>query len=91
MYQISQYTYQQAKKIGVTVKPSTVKGKKIDVYKKGEKVASVGAIGYKSYPEFIKEKGVEAANTHRKAYKNRHQKDRSVIGSRGYYADRLLW
>jgi len=45
-YKITSYTKQQAKKLGVTVKPSTVKGKKLDVYnKKGEKVASIGALG----------------------------------------------
>jgi len=27
----------------------------------------------------------------RKAYKIRHQKDRTVRGSNGYYADKLLW
>jgi len=91
MYQITDYTYRQAKKIGVTVKPSTVKGKKIDVYKKGEKVASVGAIGYKSYPEFIKEKGLEYANNRRKLYKLRNEKNRHKIWSSGWLADNLLW
>ena len=35
-----------AKKLGVTIKPSTVKGKKIDVYKGAVKLASIGARGY---------------------------------------------
>ena len=53
-YRITKYTYDQAKKLGVTVKPSTVKGKKIDVFnKKGEKLASVGALGYADYPTFM--------------------------------------
>ena len=39
-YSIKQYTYDQAKKLGVQVKPSTVKSKKIDVYKDDKKVAS---------------------------------------------------
>mgnify|MGYP003642802906 CR=1 FL=1 len=46
-YKIKTYTKNQAKKIGVTVKISGLKGKKLDVFKKGVKVASVGAIGYK--------------------------------------------
>ena len=46
MYRIKPYTKRQAKKLGVTVKPSKLKGKKIDVFKNGKKVASVGAIGY---------------------------------------------
>ena len=52
-YRIKTYTKNQAKKIGVTVKPSGSKGKKIDVFKKGVKVASVGAIGYKDYPTYM--------------------------------------
>jgi len=91
MYQITDYTYQQAKKLGVEVKPSTDKKKKIDVIKNGKKVASVGAIGYNDYPTYIKEKGMSYANERRKLYKIRHSKDRQKVGSNGYYADKLLW
>ena len=91
MYQITDYTYQQSKKIGVEVKPSTDKKKKIDVIKNGNKIASVGAIGYKDYPTYIKEKGLTYANERRKLYKIRHSKDRQKVGSNGYYADKLLW
>lgn len=94
-YSISQYTKDQAKKIGVTVKPSKNKGKKIDVFKKGEKVASVGALGYKDYPTYMKlekkgkvEKGT--AKKKRKAYKARHV-HRKKKGTPAYYADQLLW
>lgn len=91
-YKITPYTKQQAKKIGVTVKPSTVKGKKIDVYdKKGEKVASVGALGMGDYPTYIQKKGTEYAKVRRKLYKKRHEKDRHKKGSAGFYADKLLW
>jgi hypothetical protein len=91
MYQITDYTYQQAKRLGVEVKPSTDKKKKIDVIKYGKKVASVGAIGYNDYPTYVKEKGLAYANERRKLYKIRHSKDRVKIGSNGYYADKLLW
>ena len=91
MYQITEYTFQQAKKIGVEVKPSTDKKKKIDVIKNGNKIASVGAIGYKDYPTYIKEKGLTYANERRKLYKIRHSKDRQKVGSNGYFADKLLW
>jgi hypothetical protein len=91
-YRITKYTYDQAKKLGVTVKPSTVKGKKIDVFnKKGEKLASVGALGYADYPTFMATLGKEYAERRRKAYKMRHEKDRHVRGSAGFYADKLLW
>ena len=95
-YRIKRYTYEQAKKLGVEVKPSKTKGKKIDVFKNGEKIASVGALGMNDYPTYLEkekdgiiEKGT--ANRRRKAYKMRHEKDRHVRGSKGYYADKLLW
>ena len=91
MYSITNYTRERARKIGVTVKPSTSKDKKIDVFKKGEKIASVGAIGYMDYPTFIKEKGLQYANNRRKLYKQRHEKDRHEKWSRGWLADQLLW
>jgi len=91
MYQITEYTKQQAKKLGVEVKPSTNKNKKIDVFKNNNKLASVGAIGYKDYPTYMKTKGKEYALERRNLYKLRHDKDRKVVGSAGYYADKLLW
>lgn len=95
-YNIKAYTKNQAKKIGVTVKPSGSKGKKIDVFKKGVKVASVGAIGYKDYPTYmeLEKKGKVPKGTatkRRKLYKIRHKKDRNIKNSNGFYADRLLW
>jgi len=90
-YTITEYTRSQAKKYGVIVKKSKVKGKKIDVFKNEKKVASVGAVGYGDYPTFIKTKGKEFANKRRKAYKQRHQKNRTKRGTPGWYADKLLW
>jgi len=95
-YKITPYTLAQAQKLGVQVKPSKVQGKKIDVFKNGVKLASVGALGYNDYPTFmeLEKKGkVPAgyANKRRKAYKMRHEKDRHKVGSNGYFADKLLW
>jgi len=91
-YRITSYTKARAKKLGVTIKPSTVKGKKIDVFnKKGEKLASVGALGYGDYPTFVKTKGLDYADSRRHMYKIRHEKDRHKRGSAGYFADQLLW
>jgi hypothetical protein len=91
MYEITNYTKEQAKKLGVEVKPSTNKKKKIDVFKSGEKVASVGAIGYADYPTYIKTEGKSYADKRRELYKMRHSKDRNKIGTNGFYADKLLW
>ncbi len=91
-YRIKPYTKSQAKKYGVSVKPSSVEGKKIDVFNsKGEKLASVGAIGYGDYPTFWEQKGKEFADEKRRLYKMRHAKDRVVRGTPGWYADKLLW
>jgi hypothetical protein len=95
-YKISNYTINQAKRIGVNVKPSRTKGKKIDVIKDGRKIASVGALGYADYPTYMamERSGIVpkgTANRRRAAYKVRHNKDRKVRGSRGFYADQLLW
>ena len=78
-YKIKTYTKNQAKKIGVIVKPSSSKGKKIDVFKKGVKVASVGAIGYNDYPTYMElEKNGKVskgtAKLRRKLYKFRRQR-----------------
>ena len=91
MYIITNYTYKQAKKIGVTVKPSTNKTKKIDVYKKDKKIASVGANGMNDFPTYIKKRGMKYAKTRRRLYKQRHERDRHTKWSRGWLADKLLW
>ena len=90
-YSITNYTKSQAKKLGVVVKPSSVKGKKIDVFKNDQKIASVGALGYSDYPTYMKTKGKAYADERRRLYKIRHSKDRNVKNSDGYYADKLLW
>ncbi len=90
-YRIKRYTYRRARALGVTVKPSTRKGKKIDVFKNGKKVASVGALGYGDFPTFTQQRGKVFADKRRKAYKIRHQRDRKKVGTPGYYADQLLW
>ena len=75
----------KAEAIGVTVKPSTRKHKKLDVYNKdGQKVASIGDIRYEDF------------NTHndpkrRTNYKARHEPYRHRKGTASYYADKILW
>jgi len=96
-YKILTYSKLQAKKLGVDIKPSTNKKKKVDVYNKaGKKVASIGALGMNDYPTYMeleKKKKVEkgTAEKRRRLYKNRHESDRKKIGTNGYYADKILW
>ncbi len=42
------------------------------------------------YPTYL-EKGDKALADTKKTYTARHEKDRKVIGSAGYYVDRILW
>jgi hypothetical protein len=91
MYEIKEYSKIKAKQLGVTIKPSTRKDKKIDVFKNNEKVASIGAKGYKDFPTYKKERGLAFAEERRRLYKERHEKDRHKKGSAGFYADKILW
>jgi len=91
VYKISDYTKEQAQKLGVSVLPSKTKGKKIDVFKNGTKLASVGAVGFRDYPTHIRESGKEYADERRRLYKIRHAGDRSKKGTPGFFASNLLW
>jgi hypothetical protein len=91
MYEIKEYSKIKAKQLGVQIKPSTRKDKKIDVFKNNEKVASIGAKGYKDFPTYKKERGLAFAEERRRLYKERHEKDRHKKGSAGFYADKILW
>jgi hypothetical protein len=89
MYTITKYSYDKAKQFGVKIKPSTRKGKKIDVFdKKDQFITAIGALGYKDYPTFLLEKGKAYADERRRLYKIRHENDNGLAG---YYARRLLW
>ena len=74
-----------ASKINVTIKPSTRKHKKLDVFDRyGNKLASIGDTRYSDY--------LQHKDSARKArYKQRHEKDRHERGTAGYYADKILW
>jgi len=92
MYKISLYTRKKAKKLNVIVLPSEKRNKKIDVYDiYGNLLASVGDSNYLDYPSYLRYCGKKIAEERRKAYKIRHEKDRHIKGSAGYYADQLLW
>ena len=64
-YEIKQYSIDQAKKYGFTVKVSSNKKKKLDVYKNGIKICNIGDSRYKDYPTYIEERGLTFANVRR--------------------------
>jgi hypothetical protein len=87
MYVITEYTKERARRLGLQVRPSTHKGKKIDVFKDGKYLASVGAIGYMDYPTYMKRDGPAVAEERRRLYHIRHTKD--TLGEN--LARSLLW
>ena len=91
-YKIFDAQFENAKKLGVTIKPSSNKHKKVDVFDKdNKKIASIGSIRYGDYHTFIKTKGKEFAKKRKSAYLARHAKTLSIVGSPSYYAAKILW
>tara|TARA_R110000737_G_scaffold94532_4_gene128333 strand:- start:1484 stop:1774 length:291 start_codon:yes stop_codon:yes gene_type:complete len=94
-YKITIYSKKKAKNLGLIVKLSTRKNKKIDVFKKEKgkliKLASIGHVDYLDYPTYIKKKGLKYANERRRLYKIRHEKYRKIKNTPSYFADNILW
>jgi hypothetical protein len=75
MYEISPATYKAAKQYNLDIFPSKKLNKKIDVYRGGLYVGSVGDIRYKDYHIYLKENGKEFANERRRLFHLRTPKD----------------
>ena len=92
MYTIKPRQKRAAKRLGVTIKPSTDSKKKLDVFDKdNKKISSIGAIDYSDYATYLKSNGLKYADNRKRLYKIRHEKTRKVVGSKSYYADQILW
>jgi len=88
-YEIKQYSKDQAKKLNVTIRPSSKANFKIDVFKRdGDYITSIGDKRYSDFPTYIESNGIEYARKRQKLYLARHSKD---SGERGYYAKSILW
>ena len=74
--------------MNLKLKPSTHKNKKIDVYKDGEYVTSIGDIRYSDYPTYIMTKGKAYADKRRTLYYERHKDNNGLAGT---YAKKILW
>ena len=75
----------RAARLGVVIKPSTRKHKKLDVFDRHERhLAPIGDIRYSDFLQHGDEE-------RRKRYKKRHEKNRHKKGTAGYYADKILW
>ena len=88
MYQITNYTKQKSKQLGVKVIPSTNPKKKIDVFKNNKRLASIGATGMNDYPTYLKTHGKAFADERRRLYNLRHKNDNGIAGK---LAKQLLW
>jgi len=74
--------------------PSTVQGKKYDVFDKdGKKLASFGALGYEQYHDKIGHyRNLDHGDkTRRDRYNFRHKKDINNYPHAGYFAAHYLW
>ena len=90
-YKITAETKRRAKAAGLQVKPSKTKGKKLDVYREGKKLFSIGAIGY---PDFVTLKAAgkkEEALKRQKRFKARFKSLLNDKQSPIYYSNLLLW
>ncbi len=99
-YKVKPLQEKKAKTLGVIIKPSTRKNKKIDVYnKQGDKLASIGGvrdngIPYMDYASYIIRDGKKEADKKRKNYLARHSKEPKTKNGKktnSYYADKILW
>ena len=90
-YTITEYTLNRAKQMKVTVQLSQQRNKKIDVFRSGVKIATIGDSRYKDFPTYVIEKGIEFANKRKRLYYIRHKKDIEKLNSNGFYAAKLLW
>lgn len=88
VYQIQPYSFEKARQLGVEIKPSKKANKKIDVFKQGALVASIGAAGMGDFPTYMKEKGKDFATERRRLYKLRHNKNKGIAGQ---LANQILW
>jgi hypothetical protein len=88
MYQIEPHHRQKARELGVQIYPSKKGNYKLDVYKKGQYITSIGDIRYKDFVMYWKEKGKAYAEERRRLYHGRHKNDKSL---RGLLVAYLLW
>jgi hypothetical protein len=87
MYEISPKSYKVAKQYGLQIEPSVKINKKIDVYKDGRYIASIGDSRFKDFHIYVKENGTAYANERARLYYGRHQK----VSMKEQLAKLLLW
>jgi len=91
-YEIKPYSYKEAKKLNVLIKPSIKKKYKIDVFDSDKNyMLSIGDKKYSDRPTYTLTHGKEYADNRARLYKIRNKTDLLKEGSRGFFASRILW
>jgi len=90
VYKITNYSYKKAEENDLNIVPSKKKNKKIDVYKNGEYIASIGDKRYNDYPTYLIKNGKQYADERRKLYYKRHNANSSKY-SADNLAKLILW
>ncbi len=96
-YKIHQRSLKKAKELGLIIKPSSKKYKKIDVFcKNGRFLASIGDKRYNDYPTYLemekrREIGKGEANRHKERYNKRFAKAMRRKCSPAQLNKLLLW
>jgi len=93
MYHLRPYHKLRARQLGVILRPATKAPYKIDVFSRetGDYITSIGDRRYKDYITYAEEDGFDKAERQNALYQKRHKRDSEVVGSRGYFAARILW
>lgn len=105
-YTIKQYSRDRIQELNNTlntsdfsIKLSKDPSKKIDVFLRDKKIASVGAIKkngvpYLDYPSYLETMGQDYADRRRKLYYERHKNEPTIIDgkvSNSWFAKWILW
>ena len=87
MYEISPRTYKIARQYNLDIFPSSRRFKKVDVFKDGKYIASIGDSRFKDFHIYLKEQGEAYANERARLYYLRHKN----VSVREQLAKLLLW
>ena len=91
-YNITQYSYDKAKKLNLIIKQSKNTNKKIDVYTiNNQFLHSIGDIRYNDYPSYYIIYNKQYADERRRLYHIPHKKGINIINSKQYLSANLLW
>ena len=90
-YIITQYSYDKAAELGLTIKLSQFTTKKLDVYKDNVYINSIGDSKYNDYPSYCILFNKVYADKRRELYHNRHKKNANIKYSKQWLALNLLW